>query len=204
MSDETKDAEEAPEGRKRGPLGLILVLVLALAAGGGAFFAAWSGMLPFGKHAEAMDGATEGQGDPDATETAGDRGDDHASGDGNGGGHDDGHGGRAARASGAPSFVTLPPIAVSVGAGGSDRQLRVQPVLEVEADAVAAVTALEPRLQDMLLGYLRALDPSVLEDPIALLRMRAQMLRRARMVTADAGLGDHAVADLLVTDFVLN
>jgi len=38
-----------------------------------------------------------------------------------------------------------------------------------------------------------------LEDPLALVRLRAQMLRRVQMVT-----GEGRVRDLLITEFVIN
>jgi len=47
--------------------------------------------------------------------------------------------------------------------------------------------------------YLRAIDPSDLEDPTALLRLRAQLLRRLQMVA-----GEDLVNDFLITEFILN
>ena len=63
----------------------------------------------------------------------------------------------------------------------------------------AEVTLLLPRIVDVMNGYLRALDPKVMEDPAALVRIRAQMLRRIQIVT-----GEGRVRDLLITEFVLN
>jgi flagellar FliL protein len=51
----------------------------------------------------------------------------------------------------------------------------------------------------VLNGYLRAVDAADLEDPAALVRVRAQMLRRVQLVT-----GEGRVRDLLVTEFLLN
>jgi flagellar FliL protein len=56
-----------------------------------------------------------------------------------------------------------------------------------------------PRIADVLNGYMRAIDVTQLEDPAALVRMRAQLLRRIQIVT-----GEGRVRDLLVTEFVLN
>jgi flagellar FliL protein len=56
-----------------------------------------------------------------------------------------------------------------------------------------------PRVVDVLNGFLRAVDVTDLEDPAALLRLRAQMLRRVQIVT-----GEGAVRDLLVMEFVVN
>jgi flagellar FliL protein len=61
------------------------------------------------------------------------------------------------------------------------------------------VTHLLPRILDVLNGYLRAVELAELEDPDALVRLRAQMLRRIQIVT-----GQGMVRDLLVTEFVLN
>jgi flagellar FliL protein len=61
------------------------------------------------------------------------------------------------------------------------------------------VTLLLPRIMDVLNGYLRAIDITQLEDPAALIRIRAHMLRRIQIVT-----GEGRVRDLLITEFVLN
>ena len=61
------------------------------------------------------------------------------------------------------------------------------------------VTLLLPRVIDVLNSYLRAVEVADLEDPTALVRLRAQMLRRVQMVA-----GDGRVRDLLVTGFVIN
>ena len=65
--------------------------------------------------------------------------------------------------------------------------------------SAAAVQAEMPRIVDALNTYLRAVEVRDLEDPAALTRLRAQMLRRVQIVT---GAGE--VRDLLVTEFVLN
>ena len=51
----------------------------------------------------------------------------------------------------------------------------------------------------MLNGYLRAVDVEDIEDPSSLVRLRAQMLRRIQIVV-----GQDAVSDLLIIEFVLN
>ena len=48
-------------------------------------------------------------------------------------------------------------------------------------------------------GYLRALQTSDVENPSALARLRAQMLRRVQIVT-----GQGRVNDLLIMEFVIN
>ena len=98
----------------------------------------------------------------------------------------------------ATNFVPLTPLIVTLGAGQDMRQLQMTAQLEVDPDAVEAVTMLTPRVVDVLNTYLRAVDPALVEDPAAMLRMRAQMLRRVQVVT-----GEGMVRDLLVSEFIL-
>ena len=65
--------------------------------------------------------------------------------------------------------------------------------------AEADVTKLTPRVMDVLNSYLRAVAVSDLEDPSALVSLRAQMLRRIQLVT-----GEGRVRDLLIMEFVLS
>ncbi|KIT14286.1 flagellar basal body-associated FliL family protein [Jannaschia aquimarina] len=162
-------SEEAPP--KRGKKGLIVIVVLALVAGAGGWFAISSGALDGllalsdEEHAEEEESVARAPAPADANVV----------------------------------FVDMPPISVSVGTGGRDRQLRMQAVLEVTPDAASHVEGLLPRLQDGFLGYLRAIGPAPLEEEAGLLRIRAQMLRRARMIA-----GPEGVRNVLVTDFILN
>lgn len=97
------------------------------------------------------------------------------------------------------AFVPLPPLVVSLGREPVNRHLRLAAQLEVPRAMTAEVTLLLPRVLDVLNGYLRAVELRELEDPAALVRLRAQMLRRIQMVA-----GEGRVRDLLVTEFVLN
>ena len=97
------------------------------------------------------------------------------------------------------AFVPLAPMVISLGKGGSARHLRFTAQLEVGKPHISDVTLLTPRILDVLNGYLRAVDVRDLEDPTALIRLRAQMLRRVQIVA-----GEGRVRDLLVTEFVLN
>lgn len=97
------------------------------------------------------------------------------------------------------SFVPVEPLIVSIGPGAGGRHLRFTAQLEVAGSHSAEVTTLLPRIVDVMNGYLRALDPAEFDDSAALVRMRAQLLRRIQIVT-----GDGRVRDLLVTEFVLN
>lgn len=96
-------------------------------------------------------------------------------------------------------FVPVDPLVISLGAEGRARHLRFASQLEVGKEHQEEVTHLMPRILDVLNGYLRAVEVHELEDPTALIRLRAQMLRRVQIVT-----GDGWVRDLLVSEFVLN
>ncbi|MGH1463877.1 MAG: flagellar basal body-associated FliL family protein [Cognatishimia sp.] len=97
------------------------------------------------------------------------------------------------------AFVALDPIIVSLGPNALNRHLRFRAQLEVPAIYQAEVTAILPRIIDVLNNYLRALGPEDLERQDALILLRVQMLRRIQIVT-----GKGRVRDLLVMEFVLN
>jgi len=97
------------------------------------------------------------------------------------------------------AFVPIAPLLISLGGSASGRHLRFAATLEVAGRHQAEVEQLMPRILDVLNGYLRAVDPQEFGAPGALIRLRAQMLRRLQVVT-----GEGRVRDLLVTEFVLN
>ncbi|GHE97667.1 flagellar basal body protein FliL [Aliiroseovarius zhejiangensis] len=99
----------------------------------------------------------------------------------------------------AVAFVELDPLVISLGGSGNSRHLRFRGSLEVVPGHETDVSHLVPRVIDVLNGYLRAVDVKVLEDPTALIELRAQMLRRIQLVT-----GEGRVRDLLILEFVLN
>lgn len=156
---ETTGADAPP--KKKSKLPLLIGMVLALALGGGGFYATWSGMIFGGTHADA--GKVTASPLPDI------------------------------------AFVPVDPIVISLARGASARHLRFTSQIEVDKPMVAEVTLLLPRIMDVLNGYLRAIDVAQLEDPSALIRIRAHMLRRIQIVT-----GEGRVRDLLITEFVLN
>lgn len=95
-------------------------------------------------------------------------------------------------------FVPVEPLVISIdGAAGTHLRFRAQ--LEVRKPFEAEVQRLLPRVVDVLNSYLRAVDVADLRDNAALVRLRAQMLRRVRIVT-----GGDRVSDLLIMEFVLN
>ncbi len=97
------------------------------------------------------------------------------------------------------AFVPIEPLIINLAPGSASKHLRFSAQLEVGATHGAEVTLLMPRILDVLNGYLRAVQTADLENPSALVKLRAQMLRRVQIVT-----GEGRVRDLLVTEFVLN
>ena len=97
------------------------------------------------------------------------------------------------------AFVAIDPIMISLTGGGAREHLRFRAQLEVTPDQLAEVTRIMPRIVDVLNSYLRALEHRDLRDPVALTRLRGQMLRRIDIVA-----GPGRVRDLLIMEFVLN
>lgn len=97
------------------------------------------------------------------------------------------------------AFVPVDRMIVSLRPGSANRHLSFRAQLEVPSQHESDVQTLLPRVVDVLNGYLRALETADLENPAALTRLRAQMLRRVQIV---AGAG--RINDLLIMEFVLN
>lgn len=161
MSEPETDAEEPVEKKSKKPI--LIGLILALAGGGGGFYATWSGML-LGSESAAKE--THGEVKEKGPETA---------------------------------FVSMDQLVISLDETTRAKHLLFRASLEVPKSYAEEVQALLPRVIDVLNTYLRALDPSDLEDPSALTRLRAQMLRRVQVVA-----GQGRINDLLVMEFVLN
>ncbi|MDP2581203.1 flagellar basal body-associated FliL family protein [Shimia thalassica] len=96
------------------------------------------------------------------------------------------------------AFVPIDPLVVSLGPTAINRHLRFRAQLEVVPAHEQDVIHLLPRIVDVLNNYLRALEASDIEQPAALMNLRAQMLRRVQIVV-----GPGRVNDLLVMEFVL-
>lgn len=173
------DATAPDEPGKSSKIPLILGVILALAGGGGGFYAVYSGMI-LGADSEAA------HKDDAAHETA-----DHQE-------KADVQLG-ASVPLGDTAFVPLDPLVISLAPGVGSRHLRFRAQLEVPASKEREVTALLPRVVDVLNSYLRAVEPRDFEDPAILGRLRSQMLRRVQIVT-----GADRVRDLLIMEFVLN
>lgn len=97
------------------------------------------------------------------------------------------------------AFVPIDQLTISLGEAAAKSHLQFTAQLEVNANRAKEVAGLSPRILDVINGYLRAVDTADLTEPDALVRLRAQLLRRIQMVT-----GQGAVRDLLVTQFVLD
>lgn len=98
----------------------------------------------------------------------------------------------------AASFVQVPPTVVGLGPSARAAHLRLSAALDVAPGAEAPVESLMPRILDVINTYLQALDEADVERPAAMARVRAQLLRRIRVVV-----GGDLVRDLLITEFVL-
>ncbi|MDQ2090572.1 flagellar basal body-associated FliL family protein [Marimonas arenosa] len=176
MADEedppVESAEKTPKKKSKQPL--ILGLVLALAGGGVGFYATFSGMI-LGSDSRAAEGGHDSGKDDHVSDHSSDP------------------------AIGDIAFVAVDPMVVSMGLGADAQHLRFRAQLEVPTQYQADVEKLLPRVVDVLNSYLRALEVSDLADAAALVRLRAQMLRRIQIV-----IGTGRVNDLLIMEFVLN
>ena len=97
------------------------------------------------------------------------------------------------------AFVPLETLVISLGPDSRSGHLRFSAQVEVVDSAQDDVSLLAPRILDVLNSYLRAIDTEDIENPAAMARLRAQMLRRVQIVT-----GEGRVRDLLITEFVLS
>ncbi len=97
------------------------------------------------------------------------------------------------------AFVPVDPLLIGIGHGTAERHLRFRAQLEVPKPVQAEVEKVLPRVVDVMNTYLRAVEITDLEDPAALVRLRAQLLRRVQVVT-----GQTRVRDLLIMEFVVS
>lgn len=167
--DAPASGEQEEKPKKNGKKGLIVGLVLALALGGGGFFAVYSGMI--------LGTATT----QDSERVA------------------DGEAGEAVEALAPVAFVPLDPLVISLGARGQGRHLRFRAELEVTPGAEGDVQKLTPRVMDVLNSYLRAVAVSDLEEPASLINLRAQMLRRIQFVTGEGRVRDLLIMEFVLS-----
>lgn len=166
MAEPEQEVQETPP--KKSKLPLILGLVLALAGGGGGFYAVYSGMILGGtaehaNEAKMAEGKVTDIGEmPDVV------------------------------------FVPIEPLTISLGDGAGGAHLRFRGQLEVGSPYQAEVERLMPRVVDVLNSYLRALEPRDLVDSAALVRLRGQMLRRVQIVTGGDRVNDILIMEFVV------
>jgi flagellar FliL protein len=78
-------------------------------------------------------------------------------------------------------FVDMPDVLVNLSTAGTDRTqyLKVKIVLEVpDAELVAKITPLMPRVMDAFQTYLRELRPTDLDGSAGLYRLKEELTRR--------------------------
>ncbi|MCZ4352887.1 flagellar basal body-associated FliL family protein [Roseovarius aestuarii] len=162
------DAIEGEAPKKSSKLPMIIGLTLALAGGGGGFYAAYSGLIPgFGARAvEEESLVAETHGTPgEMPEVA---------------------------------YVPIEPMVISVGNGATGKHLRFRAQLEVSPVYQREVERLMPRVVDVLNTYLRALELADLADSTALVRLRSQMLRRIQIVTGGERVNDLLIMEFVL------
>lgn len=167
-NEETTGDGEETSPKKKSKLPLIIGLVLALAGGGGGFYATYSGMLMWAESHGDMPAEKKTEKPP-------------------------------VGAMPDIAFVAIEPLVISIGQGAGSQHLRFRAQIEVPSSHQSDVETLLPRVVDVLNSYLRALEAKDLADAAALVRLRAQMLRRIQIVA-----GEGRVNDLLIMEFVLN
>ena len=97
------------------------------------------------------------------------------------------------------AFVPIQSMTIPIGTTENARYLRFSAQLEVSPAYAEEVEKKLPRVVDVLNTYLRSVTLAELEDPAALLTLRAQMRRRIDLVV-----GGDLVRDLLVMEFVVS
>lgn len=105
----------------------------------------------------------------------------------------------AAGAQQLPSYMPVENMILSLAGSGSAQHLRLSAHLEIADDRLTEAEAYRPRFLAVINTYLRAVDPEDLQQTTALIRLRAQILRRLQMVA-----GEDLIRDFLITEFVLN
>lgn len=97
------------------------------------------------------------------------------------------------------AYIPLENITISLASTDSARMLRFSGQIEVASRSESEMARMQPRFLDLVNTYLRAVDPKDLSEPAALIRLRAQILRRLQVIA-----GEGHVRDFLITEFILN
>ena len=96
------------------------------------------------------------------------------------------------------AFFSTGEMIISLSPRARSTHLLIESELEIAPEYAVDIETFRPRILDVFNGYLRAVEERDLEDPSAMPRLRAQLLRRVQIVT-----GPDMVRDLLITRFVL-
>lgn len=95
-------------------------------------------------------------------------------------------------------YVPLDPLIVNIRSSSKYQLLRFVGQLEVKPEHFSDIVQLKPRIMDVMNTYLNALEAARFEDPIALIKLRSQILRRLQIIT-----GKNRIEDLLIMEFIL-
>jgi flagellar FliL protein len=176
--------EESPKkGGKKKLVLIALILLVLVGAGAGLWF---SGLLPFGKPADAHDSHAA----PAA----------------------DGHGAASGTTSGTasssappqparpPVFFDMPEILTNLNVSGRRATfIRLKAKLELSSEAdTAAVQAAMPRLMDLFQTYLREMRPEELRGSQGTYRLREELRNRASLAASPAKVQDVLFVEMIV------
>lgn len=96
------------------------------------------------------------------------------------------------------TFVPIDEMIITLGPDARSSHLILSAEIETVPEAAAMIEKLRPRILDLFNTYLRAVEERDLEEPSGMTKLRAQLLRRIRIVV-----GSTEVRDLLFTKFVM-
>ena len=102
------------------------------------------------------------------------------------------------KAIGTAAYVPLDPLIVNIRSSSKYQLLRFVGQLEVKPQHLGDIEQLKPRIMDVMNTYLNALEAARFEDPIALIKLRSQLLRRIQIITEEG-----RIQDLLIMEFIL-
>lgn len=211
-AEDAEAEEETPKAKGLGLIPMIAAGVVAAGVAGGAAFVLTPGAKEENPACIEAAGDHDAEGDAAALEEC--AAEDHAQKDkkkkadkGHGGGHG-GQSGENAKSDIKPlgeiqhsqhaTFVVMDPMVVSISPIGRSKHLKISLVLETDDDGAEQLLDNGFYVQDVLNTFLRSIGSEVLEDPAAMSRLRAQILRRVRAIVPDAN-----VQNVLITEFIL-
>ncbi len=107
---------------------------------------------------------------------------------------------KQAKVAAAPALAFLPvgEIVVPLGPDAQAKYLLFTSEIEVSSEDTEQLQSMLPRIRDLFNTYLRAVEARDLEQPDATMRLRDQLLRRLRAITAPL-----SPRDILFTSFIL-